>query len=124
LPTSDENRWERNLKSLDRRVQQPSNWCGRSEQILLTHGGCEARKIPAAGKVFFLDFPFYRTYQALALLSSVTTERKRYKWSSSSMQLTARVWRCLNEIAPPRQLDRYALKKRACERVINKVNSP
>jgi hypothetical protein len=27
--------------------------------------GCEARKIPAAGEVFFLDFPFYRTYQEL-----------------------------------------------------------
>jgi len=27
--------------------------------------GCESRKIPAAGEVFFLDFPFYRTYQAL-----------------------------------------------------------
>ena len=25
--------------------------------------GCEARKIPAAGEVFFLDFTFYRTYQ-------------------------------------------------------------
>jgi hypothetical protein len=28
--------------------------------------GCEARKIPAAGEVFFLDFPFYRTYQDVA----------------------------------------------------------
>jgi hypothetical protein len=27
--------------------------------------GCEAGKIPAAGDVFFLDFSFYRTYQAL-----------------------------------------------------------
>jgi hypothetical protein len=27
--------------------------------------GCEARKIPAAGEVFFLDFTFYRTYQGL-----------------------------------------------------------
>jgi hypothetical protein len=26
--------------------------------------GCEARKIPADAEVFFLDFPFYRTYQA------------------------------------------------------------
>ena len=31
------------------------------EQILLDQGGCDARKIPAAGKVFFLDFDFYRT---------------------------------------------------------------
>ena len=25
--------------------------------------GCEARKLPASGEVFFLDFSFYRTYQ-------------------------------------------------------------
>ncbi|MGB9010013.1 MAG: hypothetical protein WCC18_15470, partial [Candidatus Acidiferrales bacterium] len=42
-------------------VQQPSTWCGRSEQILLNQVGCEARKIPADAEVFFLDFPFYRT---------------------------------------------------------------
>jgi hypothetical protein len=28
--------------------------------------GCEARKIPAGGDVFFLDFSLYRTYQDLA----------------------------------------------------------
>jgi hypothetical protein len=27
---------------------------------MLYHLGCETRKIPAAGEVFFLDFPFYR----------------------------------------------------------------
>jgi hypothetical protein len=27
--------------------------------------GWEARKSPAVAGVFFLDFPFYRTYQAL-----------------------------------------------------------
>jgi len=35
LRTSDENRWEKNLKSLGHSAQQPSTWCGRSEQILL-----------------------------------------------------------------------------------------
>jgi hypothetical protein len=45
---------------------EPSTWRGRSEQISLDQGGCEARKIPAAGEVFFLDFTFYRTYQDLA----------------------------------------------------------
>jgi len=34
-PISDENRWEKNLKSLGHSVQQPSTWRGRSEQILL-----------------------------------------------------------------------------------------
>jgi hypothetical protein len=29
--------------------------------------GCEARKIPAEGEVFFLDFFLYRTYRALTL---------------------------------------------------------
>src|SRR5215469_13760430 len=45
--------------------QQPSTWRGRSEQILLKQVGCESRKIPAPGQVFFLDFPIYRTNQAL-----------------------------------------------------------
>ena len=39
------------------------------EQILLNDVGCESRKIPAAGEVFFLDFPFYRTYQELSFES-------------------------------------------------------
>src|SRR6266852_7058114 len=42
----------------------PSTWRGRSEQISLDQVGCEARTIPAEGDVFFLDFSFYRTYQA------------------------------------------------------------
>jgi len=45
---------------------QPSTWRGRSEQISLDQVGCEARKIPAEGGVFFLDFDPYRTYRALA----------------------------------------------------------
>jgi hypothetical protein len=32
------------------------------EQILLNQVGCEARKIPAYGGVFFLDFYLYRTF--------------------------------------------------------------
>jgi hypothetical protein len=42
---------------------QPSTWRGRSEQISLDQGGCEARKIPAEGRVFSLDFSLYRTSQ-------------------------------------------------------------
>jgi hypothetical protein len=38
--------------------QQPSTWCGRSEQISFIHMGCEARKIPAAGEIFFLTSAF------------------------------------------------------------------
>jgi hypothetical protein len=45
----------------------PSQGRDRSEQISLAHVGWEARKTPAAGEVFFLDFPLYRTSQALAL---------------------------------------------------------
>jgi len=66
MPIGDENRWWRKPKPLGQHVQQPSTWCGRSKQILLTHVGCEARKNPAAGEVFSLDFYFYRTYQELA----------------------------------------------------------
>src|SRR6202040_3812486 len=52
----------RKPKPLHDTVQQPSTWSGRSEQILLNQVGCEARKLPADGEVFFLDFPFYRTW--------------------------------------------------------------
>src|SRR5258708_36403563 len=45
---------------------QPSTWRGRSEQISLDQVGCEARKIPAGGDVFLLDFSLYRTNQELA----------------------------------------------------------
>ena len=51
-----------NEKPLTRKIQtagpqrKPSPWCGSSEQILLNHVGCEARKTPAVGVVFFLDF--------------------------------------------------------------------
>src|SRR5271169_6068471 len=46
---------------------QPSTWRGRSEQISLDQGGCEARTIPAEGGAFFLDFSLYRTYRDFAL---------------------------------------------------------
>jgi len=36
--------------------RKPSTRCGRSEQTLLNQVGCEARKTPAVGVVFFLDF--------------------------------------------------------------------
>ena len=62
------------MKTADR--ENPNRWAnvssnrahgrGRSEQILLNRVGCEARKIPASGEVFFLDFSLYRTYQELA----------------------------------------------------------
>jgi hypothetical protein len=41
-------------------ARQPSTWRGRSEQILLNQVGCEARKTPAVGEVFFLDFYLYK----------------------------------------------------------------
>ena len=40
---------------------KPSTWRGRSEQIVLDQVGCEARKTPAEGGVFFLDFYLHRT---------------------------------------------------------------
>jgi hypothetical protein len=46
-------------------AQRPSPWRGWSEQISFDHVGWVARKTPAAGDVFFLDFPLYRTFQAL-----------------------------------------------------------
>jgi hypothetical protein len=41
-------------------------WGVRPEQIPTSLRGLEVRKYPAAGGVFFLDFPFYRTSQDLA----------------------------------------------------------
>src|SRR4029077_16891349 len=48
----------------------PSLWRGRSKRLSLVHVGWEARKTPAAGEVFFLDFPLYRTSQDLAAVPS------------------------------------------------------
>jgi hypothetical protein len=44
-------------------------WGARADQILPSLRGLEVRKYPAAGEVFFLDFPFYRTSQELRLSS-------------------------------------------------------
>src|SRR5215472_13398812 len=52
-------------------AQEPSEWCGGSKHILLTQRGWKARKFPAMGKVFFLDFPFYRT--------EVTRDRRKFR---------------------------------------------
>jgi len=38
--------------------QQPSSWRGKSEQISFIQMGCEARKLPAWGEIFFLTSPF------------------------------------------------------------------
>jgi hypothetical protein len=75
---------DREPKSLGQNSQQPSTWRGSSAQILLNQVGCEARKTPADGGVFFLDFPFYRTlpvsttYRALRLLAVVAQTKQEY----------------------------------------------
>jgi hypothetical protein len=61
---------DREPKSLGQNSQQPSTWRGSSAQILLNQVGCEARKTPADGGVFFLDFPFYRTLPVMRLIGS------------------------------------------------------
>src|SRR5260221_1753422 len=62
---------------------KPSRWCGQSVQILLNYVGCEARKLPAGGEVFFLDFSFYRTdpAQLCGLRSKKTSSRRRSVFS-------------------------------------------
>jgi hypothetical protein len=54
-------------KPLDNDTGQPSTWRGRSEQFLLKHTGCEAKRNPADGLVFLLDFSFYRTKWSLTM---------------------------------------------------------
>src|SRR6267378_3376242 len=46
---------------------QPSTWRGSSDQIPLNQVGCEARKTPAEGDVFFLDIYLYRTNRATSM---------------------------------------------------------
>jgi hypothetical protein len=58
----------RNPKLPGAPARQPSTGSGRSEQILLNYVGCEIRKIPAAGEVFFLDLSLWRTNQEFARL--------------------------------------------------------
>jgi hypothetical protein len=36
----------------------PSTWSGSSEPSMLIQSGWKAGKVPAAGEVFFLTFPF------------------------------------------------------------------
>jgi len=37
-------------------AQEPSEWCGPSQHILLVQRGWKARKIPAMGRIFFYAF--------------------------------------------------------------------
>src|SRR5258708_36946218 len=58
------NRWATTLSNR-------AHGCGRSEQILLKHVGCEPRKDPAAGGVFFLTSPFIELTRTWRLLRAV-----------------------------------------------------
>jgi hypothetical protein len=72
---------------------QPSTWRGRSEQISLNQVGCEARKIPAEGDVFFLDFYLYRTYRELPPLSGSMTRVNSFPLDGlDSGKLSVYVW--------------------------------
>src|SRR5260370_36935636 len=55
------NRWATTLSNR-------AHGCGRSEQILLKHVGCEPRKDPAAGSVFFLTSPFIELIRTCRVL--------------------------------------------------------
>jgi hypothetical protein len=61
-----------NPKPLSRETQQPSKWGGSPEQILLKRVGCEARKTPAVGGVFFLDSVLLRKFDQATLVARVT----------------------------------------------------
>src|SRR5260221_6429616 len=62
---------------------KPSRWYGQSVQILLNYVGCEARKLPAGGEVFFLDFSFYRAYRTCGL-RRIRLVRSALKQASAS----------------------------------------
>ena len=65
--SSDENRWERKPKQLGHgcAANRVHGAEGQNTSCSITRAG-KQEKYPAAGEVFFLDFPFYRTYQALS----------------------------------------------------------
>jgi len=65
----------------------------RLKQILLIHGGWEVTKIPVIGEVFFLDFPFYRTFHCnfIAAVEEVF-EWKRRPASSASGPVAFQLW--------------------------------
>jgi hypothetical protein len=67
LQRSDEKPLVEKTKPLGYNAQQPRLCSGRPKQLSLHRLGREASKIPAVAEVFFLDFPFYRTYQALQI---------------------------------------------------------
>src|SRR5215472_1817091 len=48
----------RKPKPLGHSAWQPRSWRGRSEQISFDQVGCEARKVPALGEIFFLTSSF------------------------------------------------------------------
>jgi hypothetical protein len=64
----------------------PRPWCGWSE-LSLVHGGWEARKTPAAGEVFFLDFPLYRTSKDLGLIGGEKVNAARAKLNANTTLL-------------------------------------
>src|SRR5258706_16260683 len=66
LQKSNKNRGEKKPKPPATVCGKPSRWCGQSVQILLNYVGCEARKLPAGGEVFFLDFSSQETPSSLS----------------------------------------------------------
>src|SRR5258708_18250493 len=84
-----ETRWEENPNPAAILCGKPSRWCGQSVQILLNYVGCEARKLPAGGEVFFLDFSFYRAYRTSLTMSALSNCFRRHfsvhspEWSCS-----------------------------------------
>jgi hypothetical protein len=59
----------------------PSTWSGSSEPSMLIQSGWKAGKVPAAGEVFFLTFPFIepiRTWPRLKELTAGLPPTRRY----------------------------------------------
>jgi hypothetical protein len=78
LRTSDENRWQRKPKPRGHMAPQPSTWRGSPEQISLDQVGWEARKSPAEGDVFFLDFALYRTSRESEWMEATPSIRRGF----------------------------------------------
>jgi hypothetical protein len=61
----------------------PSTWSGSSEPSMLIQSGWKAGKVPAAGEVFFLTFPFIELIKHLVdKHGEDIPEIRNRKWSN------------------------------------------
>src|ERR1700730_2802538 len=74
-PRRDENRWQGKPKPLRNHMAANRAAGAEARTISAQSVGLESKKTSGRGEVFFLDFPLYRTYQALASRCEIQPSR-------------------------------------------------